>query len=317
MKLVPISSIFDIEYGNQFDLNKLSQCEDIERGVAFISRTSKNNGVHSWVEPSMHTNPYSDGLITVTLGGTYLLSAFVQQHRFYTAQNIKVLTPKYKMSLKDKLIYCAMIKHNRFKYTSHGREANKTFDDILIPCLAQIKDISVKMKYPQKPSNSSLSDVNISLNINNWKYFLLSDYFDMSAGSYYATSDYSNGTTPLITASDSDNGVRLYFDIPANYAGNSITVGKIGASAFYQSKNYCASSDVTTLTPINDFNFNSYIGIFLATLINKEKIKWSYGRQLRLNDCIKMKLKLPMKNNQPDWQFMEDYIKSLPYSSNL
>lgn len=29
-------------------------------------------------------------------------------------------------------------------------------------------------------------------------------------------------------------------------------------------------------------------------------------------------IKLPIDNNgKPEWQFMEDYIKSLPYSSNL
>jgi hypothetical protein len=31
----------------------------------------------------------------------------------------------------------------------------------------------------------------------------------------------------------------------------------------------------------------------------------------------KTKIKLPSDDGKPDWQFMEDYIKSLPYSSNL
>ena len=33
---------------------------------------------------------------------------------------------------------------------------------------------------------------------------------------------------------------------------------------------------------------------------------------------LKTQIKLPVtEKNDPDWQFMEDYIKSLPYSSNL
>lgn len=62
-----------------------------------------------------------------------------------------------------------------------------------------------------------------------------------------------------------------------------------------------------------------YIGLFIATVIeNSEGYKWNYGRQCRINDTKNIKIKLPVDSKgDPDWQFMEDYIKSLPYSSNL
>ena len=34
----------------------------------------------------------------------------------------------------------------------------------------------------------------------------------------------------------------------------------------------------------------------------------------KINDT---KILLPTKNNEPDWQFMEDYIKSLPYADRI
>ena len=93
METVPLDDIFDIEYGNQYDLNKLvvSEPANIDNGVNFVSRTSKNNGVVANVQLIDGVKPYPRGLITVTLGGTYLLSSFVQSKPFYTAQNIKVL----------------------------------------------------------------------------------------------------------------------------------------------------------------------------------------------------------------------------------
>src|SRR3990167_4157713 len=130
MKLVPLNSIFDIEYGNQFDLYKMD-LDDPE--ISFISRSSQNLGVVAKVSKDQNHEPYPAGLITVTLGGTYLLSSFVQQEPFYTAQNIKVLSPKREMSFIEKLFYCIAIESNRFRYTSHGREANITLDYLLVP----------------------------------------------------------------------------------------------------------------------------------------------------------------------------------------
>lgn len=44
MKLVPITDIFDIRYGNQFDLSKMEILIDESEGINFVSRTSENNG---------------------------------------------------------------------------------------------------------------------------------------------------------------------------------------------------------------------------------------------------------------------------------
>lgn len=317
MKLVKIKSLFDIEYGNQFDLNKLSLSDDLRQGVAFVSRTARNNGVSAWVEPKKLIPPYTAGLITVPLGGT-LLSAFVQKYPFYTAQNIKVLTPKGKMTLKEKLFYCTIIKHNRFRYTSHGREANKTFNSILIPsredatdCLKMIDNGVKKPSFDPYSANGK-----IQLSSKEWQYFYLTQFFNMEAGRYYPKKNYTKGKVPLVTASDQNNGVTGFTNLHPVYNNKHITIGKIGASTFFQKTPFCATPDVTVLTPKNE-KFSSFIALFFITLINRESFKWHYGRQIRLGDCKRLKIKLPVKNGEPDWQFIENYIKSLPCSSNL
>ena len=70
MPEIELREIFDVEYGNQLDLNKLTQTK---KGVNFVSRSSKNLGVSGRVELIQDIKPYQKGLITVTLGGTYLL----------------------------------------------------------------------------------------------------------------------------------------------------------------------------------------------------------------------------------------------------
>ena len=133
----PINEIFNIEYGNQFDFSKMEVSTN-EDDINFISRSSSNNGFVSYVKKYKDTEPYPAGAITVTMGGSYLLASFVQPKPFYTAQNIKVLTPIKSMSLGEKLFYCAAIQHNRFRYHSHSREANSTFDKIIVPSRDEI-----------------------------------------------------------------------------------------------------------------------------------------------------------------------------------
>ena len=55
-----------------------------------------------------------------------------------------------------------------------------------------------------------------------------------------------------------------------------------------------------------------------CTILNNEQFKYSYGRAFlmdRIKDTI---IKLPVnENDNPDWNYMENYIKSLPYGDRL
>lgn len=156
-------------------------------------------------------------------------------------------------------------------------------------------------------------------NINNWKQFDLINFFDMYASPYCPDTSYKDGSTPLISASDKNNGVMSFTDLPSKFEGNCLTIGKVGMTIFYQQENFCATSDCTTLIPKSNIeNFNIYKALFIKTILSQENYKWSYGRQIRLNNCKELKIKLPINSvSNPDWQFMENYVKSLPYSNNL
>jgi len=102
------------------------------------------------------------------------------------------------------------------------------------------------------------------------------------------------------------------------FKGNTITVnynGSVG-EAFYQSAPHWACDDVNVLCP--KFEINEYIGLFIVAVIKLEKYRFNYGRKWKLERMNDSSIKLPINSNgSPDWQFMEDYIKTFPYSSNL
>lgn len=151
----------------------------------------------------------------------------------------------------------------------------------------------------------------MNLNVENWREFLLSDYFDIVAGKYHYPDEYDNGNTPYISASSENNGVAQKIDLIADFHGNCIVTGKVGCTAFYQPNDFCATSDVNVFYP--KFRLNEKTGLFIVTVINfNENYKWGYGRQCRVGDSKEIIVKLPANSdNTPDWDFMERYIKSL------
>lgn len=319
MKTVKLNEIFDIEYGNQLDFNKLNKDRE---GINFISRSKTNLGISCKVEEIESIKPYKDGLITVTLGGSYLLSAFVQPKPFYTAQNIKVLTPKQEMDFKLKAFYCYCISSNRFRYSSHGREANKTLDFIPVPTIKDSNMFIKDIKVPDAPLSKPKINKKLELRTDLWTYFQIDSLFNIEKGKEYNLQEIEEeGPIPVISATENNNGnIRKLksVDIKKMFKGNCLTVmsNAIPGRTFYQEFSFAATSDINVCIP--KFRMNKYIGMFLVKIFNLEHYRFSYGRKLGRDRLMKLKIKLPIdKNGTPDWEFMEKYIKSLSYSSNL
>jgi len=308
-----LSAIFSITYGNGFELNRLYETKD---GINFISRTSKNNGVSSKVEKLIDVDPFKAGLITVSLGGS-VLETFLQTSDFYTGYHIFCLSPKIKLSEKQKLFYCLCIRANKYRY-SYGRQANKTLGEILIPSLNEIPGWVEKIQIPDMPSKNSLIDKAFALNTAKWKYFNYEEIFDIKKGKRLTKEDFIHGNIPFIGAIDSNNGYRDFIGQKPIHQSNTITInynGSVGES-FYQPNPFWASDDVNVLYP--KFILNKYIAFFLVTLIKLEKFRFNYGRKWETRKMNKSRIKVPVDEiGNPDWEYMENYIKSLPYSASI
>ena len=58
--------------------------------------------------------------------------------------------------------------------------------------------------------------------------------------------------------------------------------------------------------------------MFISTVISNEKYRYNYGRKWDKAAMLETNIKLPVKDDSnPDWEFMENYIKSRPYSRSL
>ena len=161
----------------------------------------------------------------------------------------------------------------------------------------------------------------LSLESRDWKSFNLGDLFDFEKGERLTKPDRVAGNIPLITAGESNNGVAEYisfeeFKNKKKIFENKITVDMF-FNVFYHNYKYFSDDNIHTLVP-KGFTPNQFSSLFVVTILSKLKYKYAYGRQVRLVRLPQEKISLPVdKNGNPDWQFMEDYIKSLSYSAEV
>jgi hypothetical protein len=307
-----VKDLFSISQGNSFELMNMEISKN--SGVNFVSRTAHDNGVVAQVCSDDTVNPFPAGYITVALGGS-VLSSFVQLKPFYTAFHIAVLQPKEELSLQEKLYYCMCIQANAYKY-SYGRQANKTLKDIELPDVVPEWVASISIS-PYTTANTSSA---IPLrNSNEWREFELGQLFKFAKGKRLTKDDMAEGSTNFLGAISENNGVRQQIDAPAVFKGNCITVnynGSVG-EAFYQSEPFWATDDINVLYA-NGWTLNKYIALFVATVIKANRYKFSYGRKWTMEKMKQSIVKLPISSQgTPDWDYMECYIKNLPYSDRI
>ncbi len=318
MKLIRLDNLFEVKHGHSLELNRLTKTSK-DTGIPFISRKGSDNGIDCYVNIISDIEPNPAGDLTCALGGT-VMATFLQERPYYTAFHVACLTAKVKLSKQQLLYYAACLSANRYKY-NYGRQANKTLKELLIPSTDSLPDWVINSSV-QLPESTKYPVINTSiptLNTNDWKPFVYSELFSIGRGKGPRKKDVGQfGIIPFITSIDSNNGLSGYCSETPIHEANTITVNRNGsvAETFYQPLPFCSTEDVHVFEP--KFKLNAFVGLFIATLIRKEKYRYSYGRKWGINRMNISIIKLPVKNDgTPDFHFMENYIKSLPYSSQI
>ncbi|OGI64256.1 hypothetical protein A2642_00885 [Candidatus Nomurabacteria bacterium RIFCSPHIGHO2_01_FULL_39_10] len=317
MQLVKLSNLFEAKYGVNLELYSLEENNKRnEDFIPFVSRTENNNGVSAFVKLDLNLKAILPNTLTVAVSGS-VLSTFLQPYNYYSGRDLYYLIPKKEMSERELIYYAICITRNKYKY-SYGRQANRTLRDLLIPAKIPEKFLNLKIN---KLNEKSVSNKKLLSNTQNWKWFNLGDLFTFEKGERLTKPDRIEGDVPLITAGENNNGVSEYISLKEFKDKKIIFENKITIdmffNVFYHNYKYFSDDNIHTLVP-KDFKLNQYNSLFLVSILSKLKYKYAYGRQVRLMRLPFEKIKLPIdKNNNPDWQFMEDYIKSLPYSASI
>lgn len=149
-----------------------------------------------------------------------------------------------------------------------------------------------------------------------WGEYRLGDLFYINPTKYYRLKNEEilseSGTVPLISNSATDNGVMGFSNLQANNLGNTITCSDttLGAETmFYQEKDFIGYSHIQHLVPkFNNFNKPTAAMVISACRVVTSK-KYDYGNKFNRAEMNKTKIKLPTKEGEIDFDFIEKYMK--------
>ena len=219
----------------------------------------------------------------------------------------------------------------------------KYSDDGYVPDWKFMENYIKSLHYKPMTTKKHLCDV-LDFDISSWKEFQIEKLFKISRGKTLSSKnkeEFLGNDYSCINGGSSDNGELCKMSKELQNVGfvlqkvPSLSLSRVGNAGltFLQTKPYYIADNAFSL--ILKQQKNKFVYLFLSTCLNKELFKYSYGITISSEKYMKTIIKLPVKYNRdgtifiedkcryskegyvPDWEFMENYIKSLPYGDRL
>lgn len=147
-----------------------------------------------------------------------------------------------------------------------------------------------------------------------WKDFSVPYIFQkIQRGKRLKNADHIPGIIPYVSSTANNNGVDDYIEAidGTRVFENCISLANSGSvgTAFYEPFAFVASDHVTSLKRENT---SQYVYLFLTAVLEQQGSNFNFNREINDLRIRKMRVMLPVDDNdEPDYQFMEDYMKEL------
>lgn len=220
--------------------------------------------------------------------------------------------------------------------------SKKYSDDGYVPDWEWMENYIKSLHHKPLTTKNKTDDV-LLFNMNEWQEFRFGNLISSINKSKALNKDdlietnNKKHSIRYITRTGENNGCELLVDISTvdkTYIQdkNAISIGDTTATCFYQDEDFITGDHMVI---VRAEWLNKPLGLYVTSILNKEQYKYSYGRAFlmdRIKDTI---IKLPIVRNSdklpvideskryseqgylPDWQWMEKYMKSLPYGDRL
>ena len=219
-------------------------------------------------------------------------------------------------------------------------EKHRYSDEGFIPDFKWMENYIKTLHY--KLLTTEITENSINLNVNTWKEFYLHKIFDAKMGngidSISTTSD--NPKFNYVSRDSNGNGVVGFIDeidgidpFPAGSMSLALGGSFLG-SCFIQKKSFYTAQNVAVLQ--EKIPMSLHTKLFISAIIRNEcKVKYqAFGRELNSHYKKDFTIKLPIKYDIngvvydskhifsddgyiPDWEWMDKYMKSLPFSDKI
>ncbi|MDP8044152.1 restriction endonuclease subunit S [Pasteurella atlantica] len=337
-----IGDLFEIKsYKKRFDANKVTL---LETGYPYIVRTALNNGLKGYINEDKQYlndgNTISFGQDTATM--------FYQEKPYFTGDKIKILKSKYDEFSKNNAQFFISVMGKAFSCFSWGSSSFNVSiiseQKITLPITSNgLINFSFMEKFIAELEASHLAELEAShlaeleayLSVTNlkdyhlteeekdvlrsfeqneikWGEFKYRDIFNnIKQGRRLKKDDQLDGNIPFVMSGITNTGVVNYISNPISiFPENSITIDIFG-NTFYRSFSYGAGDDTGAYWNDKKDYVKEEMLFFATSMARSLSGKFSYGKKLRSSQSLNFKMKLPLLNNEPNYQIMEIFIKAI------
>lgn len=329
--------ISDIYKAKAINKDDLTITTDSDNAIRYITRTGENNGCELLADIRDIDSKTIEKGNAISIGDT-TATCFYQAEDFITGDHMVVVRADSWLNSYTALYIVAILTNEQYKY-SYGRAylMDRIKDTIVkLPTDSdgnpdwQFMEEYIKSLHHKPLTTKNKSGQAPALNVQDWKYFLLKDICKITMGNKMdataMTTD--NPEYNFVGRSADDNGVAMKVDavytendeLIEPYPAGCITValgGSLG-STYLQKEPFYTSQNVSVLEFPKEVSDSAKL--FLCTLIHNESLYkyFPFGRELNTHIRTDFGFTIPVDSNgNPNWQFMEDYIKALPYGDRL
>lgn len=306
---------------------RLISQNQIPGDIAYISSTAFNNGVDNYITPPGYMEIHNNKMTLTNSGSVGYL--FFHDYDFVASDHVTVIWLRNRELTKYIAMFLKPI-FEKLKYRyNFGREISNDrlirekiylpVDKSMNPDFAYmeeyIRSLECKVHY-RKVFTKNVRTL-MPIDMSGWKEFSFIDkklWTKIIHGERLIESDRIKGETPYYSASEFDNSLTDSIENPLFVERDCIVYSTFG-TAFWVSGEFTASDEIYAF---HNPNLNKYNALFIITIMRQNQYKFKFGRKAFMNKFKSEIIKLPATSEGfPDWSFMEDFIKSLPYSDNI
>lgn len=328
-----LSEIYKAEAHVKTDLTECVHSD--VRAIPFVSRTENDNGCDCFVENDGSISGIEKGN-AIIIGDT-TSTFFYQRDPFVAGDHIVVCRADW-INRHTALFVKTVLEKDRYRY-NYGR-AFKI--DLIketrlklpkassgLPDWQAMSDFMAKLEEKENRGNGKLVDALQTENADAVNPVLTKELGDFKVEDLFDRIEVGKAHTGMLEEGDDclylgakkdDNCVMQHCARNPDLVqqGNCIVFicngeGSVGY-ANYMDREFIASTD---LVMGYSRMLNQYNGLFIVTVLDRERPKYSFGRKWKthLRDTV---IRLPRTPaGGPDWEAMERMIKSLPYGDRI
>jgi hypothetical protein len=295
---------------------------DHKSGVMpYISSSASLNGIDDFVSNKYQVRIFSDCLTIANSGSVG--ATFYHPYEFVASDHVTSLkNPVFNKSIYLFISVAILKIGEKYSFNREINESRIMNEIVFLPINSSgFPDYDFMEEYVRERKTrlikAYLEDINhesLPPPPQEWRQFLISDIFNIKPGKRLTKEAMTPGERPFIGASDSNNGVTNYVSninesldhdvLGVNYNGSVV-------KTFYHPYECIFSDDVKRFS-LKSERKSIFVFLFLKTIIEQQREKYTYGYKFNERRMSKQSIMLPVdKNGNPDWDYMENYTKSI------